>query len=168
MSTATTTLTSTNWAMRTNTTKYTGAMMGDTQQFFTHLSLLSQPSRSVSCGENWIMILRYRYSTLLGLSVDLSICVSICQYHFHAIQSSIVYIYEHFSKWNFTNISNMLNNSCWFFKNCKPGPSWPPCSGPLDIRDEYLPNPIAMKMHENLISYLYILRSLWSKYQASI
>lgn len=46
--TATTTLTSTNCAIKTNTTKKMGAMMVDTQQLRTQSTLLSQSSRRVS------------------------------------------------------------------------------------------------------------------------
>lgn len=46
--TATTTLTSTNWAIRTKMTKKIGAMMVDTQQFLTQSTVLSQSSLRVS------------------------------------------------------------------------------------------------------------------------
>lgn len=46
--TATTTLTSTNWAISTKMTKKMGAMMCDTQQFFRQSADESQFSRSVS------------------------------------------------------------------------------------------------------------------------
>lgn len=46
--TATTTLTSTNCAISTNTTKNIGAMIVDTQQFLTQSTVLSQSSLSVS------------------------------------------------------------------------------------------------------------------------
>lgn len=48
MSTATTTLTRTNWAMRTKITKKIGAMTVDTQQLRTQSASSSQSSRSVS------------------------------------------------------------------------------------------------------------------------
>ena len=48
MSTATTTLTRTNWAMRTKTTKKTGAMIVLTQQFVTQLADATQSSLRVS------------------------------------------------------------------------------------------------------------------------
>lgn len=48
MRTATTTLTRTNWAIRTKMTKKMGAMMRDTQQFLMQSAEWSQFSRSVS------------------------------------------------------------------------------------------------------------------------
>lgn len=48
MSTATTTLTKTNWAIKTKMTKKMGAMMRETQQFFIQSAEGSQFSRSVS------------------------------------------------------------------------------------------------------------------------
>jgi len=63
MRTATTTLTSTNCAISTKTTKKTGAMIWFTQQFRTQSADSSQSSRSVSCRQQTHKQLGPRHTT---------------------------------------------------------------------------------------------------------